>query len=447
MTNKEPAARACGDSFLRSAPAPRESAGSLIRETPGSWLCPSGKYAIGRFFKALLIPLWALAWTAGGQPSAADSDPRLSEAAQLIEQGAVSEAISRLEVVVETRPRDVDALLMLGSALSLVPRRNEAVHVLLRALALSPDEARVHASAGTAFGRLGEQDAALKVFERALSLDPKLGDAHLNVALIRAAREQFDRAAEHMARALSLEADSGNLARLHFLNGKLHVERNRLEEAGQEFERSIALDSRNAGAHLALGLTRQRLLREDEAYPMFRKAVELAPEDPTARYHLALELQRRGDYDAAAEHFRQAHEHQPDDRSIVYNLTRALHKAGRASESLRFRGMLAEMIESSDRARENEFETARLHGEAVRLEEAGNYVEALDKYRAVLRIEPLNTVSRRNLALVLCRLGRWNEGIEELQAILRSDPDDAETARTLTIVLDEARRSGTLPPP
>ena len=58
-----------------------------------------------------------------------------------------------------------------------------------------------------------------------------------------------------------------------------------------------------------------------------------------------------------------------------------------------------------------------------------------------IMLEPLNTVARRNLALVLCRLGRWHEGIEELEAILRSDPDDVETARTLVIVEDEVRRS------
>lgn len=431
MTTKEPADRACAVLRPRRAPVP--------------WR-PAVKGVIRSFAKVLIISFGAFASTAGGQPSAADSDLRLAEAAQLIQQGAVSEAIALLEAVVETRPPDVDALLMLGSALSLVPRRNEAVQALLRAIELSPDEGRVYVSAGIAFARLAEQDAALQVFERALSLDPKLGDAHLNIALILAAREQFDRAAEHMAKALSLESDQGNLARLHFLGGKLHVERDRLEEAGQEFERSIALDPRKAEAHLALGLTRKRILREDEAYPMFQKAVELAPEDPAARYHLALELQRRGDYEGAAEHLRKAHELQRDDRSVVYNLTRVLHKAGRIGESQRYREVLARMIESGDRARENEFETARLHGEAVRLEEAGNYAEALDRYRAVLRIEPLNVVARRNFALVLCRLGRWNEGIEELEAILSSNPNDAETARTLAIVLDEEQRSRSGPP-
>ncbi len=390
------------------------------------------------------IILMALGATAAGllaQAGTPDS-AQIPEAERLIQQGHLNEAIALLERFVQARPRNVDALLMLGSAFSLVPRRNEAVQVLIRAIELSPTRAQVHASAGAAFARLGEQDAALQVFERAVTLDPDLGDAHLNIALILAAREEFDRAAEHMAKAMRLESDRAKRARLHFLNGKLHVERGQLEKACEEFQRSLGLDPENGEAYLALGVTLKRLLLEDEAYPMFRRAVEVAPGDPTAHYQLAIELQRRGAAQAAADHFLHAHGLRPDDQSIVYNLTRALHKAGQRDESQEYRELLARMIEADDRARENELETAQLHGEAVRLEEAGDYGEALDKYRAVLRFEPLNAVARRNLALVLCRLGRWDEGIEELEAILRANPDDAEIARTHAIVLDEARKGG-----
>ena len=438
MTTHEPVPGACV--VLHSVSSQVPLAGNSPKPDRGVRPFATGVFC--RLARIFIVATLSSASTAAAQIPASDSDPRLSQAAELVQRGAVSEAIPLLEAVLEARPRDVDALLTLGSALSLIPRRNEAVKALLRAIELSPEEGRVHASAGAALARLGEQDAALQVFERAISLDPELGDAHVSIALILAAREQFERSAEHLAQALSLESDQAKLARLHFLNGKLHVERGHVEAAEHEFERSVALHPGSGESHLALGLARKRLLREDEAYPMFQKAVELAPENAAAHYQLGLELQRRADHEAAAEHFRRAHELQPDDRSVVYNLTRALHKAGRGSESLQFREMLARMIESGDRARENELETARLHGEAVRLENAGNYTEALDRYRALLRIEPLNTVTRRNLALVLCRLGRWNEGIEELEAILLSNPDDAETARTLVIVLDEARRSG-----
>ena len=395
-----------------------------------------------RFVDSLAVALGAAALAVSAQTPAADPRPRLAEAASRIQRGVPHQAIPLLEAAVQNRPHDAEAHLMLGTALSMIPRRNEAVQALLRALELRPDHAQSYAAAGMAFARMGERDAAFQVFERAVFLNPFLKDAHLNLALILAAKEEFQRAEEHMAQAISLEEDSGKRARLHFLNGKLYTERNRLEEAAREFERSIALDPGTGETYLALGVTRKKLLLEDEAYPMLQKSVELAPEDPTARYHLALELQRRGGLQAAVDHLFKAHELRPDDQSIVYNLTRALYKAGRRSESALYREKLARMIEAADKARENELDTARLHGDAVRLEQAGHYAAALDKYREVLRFEPLNGVARRNLALVLCRLDRWNEGMEELRAILREDPDDVETARALTIVWDQARLAG-----
>ena len=394
---------------------------------------------VSRFAKLLLTAISAVVLLA--QTAAPDGDPRLPEAAKLIQQGSLDRAVTLLNHVVRDRPDDAGAYLLLGSALSMVPRRNEAVEALLRALELRPNHAPGYAAAGTALASLGEQDAALRVFKRAVALAPDLGDAHLNLALILAGKEELDRAAGHMTKALELERDSGKRARLHLLNGKLHSERNRLEEAAREFEHSIDLDPQQGEAYLALGVTRKRLLREDEAYPLLEKAVALAPKDPMAHYQLALELMRRGDPETAADHLLRAHERRPADQSVVYNLMRALHKAGRKDESARYRKKLTLMTRAADKARENALDTARLHGEAVRLEKSGDYAAALDRYRAVLEFEPLHAVARRNMALVLCRLNRWDEGIEELQAILRDDPDDAETSRALTIALDQVARA------
>ena len=361
-----------------------------------------------------------------------------TKAADLMRQGRLEEAVALLQEELRTSPDNVEALVGLGTALSLVPRRNQAVEVFLRAIELQPDEVSVLASAGAAFARLGERDAALQVFRRAVALDPVRGDVHLNIALILASKEEFDTAEEHISSALRLPGEPRQKARLHFLRGRLRGEQGRPELAAEDLQRSVDLDPSAGEAVLALGVVRKRLLQENEALDLFRRAVELRPADPMAHYQLALELLRRGEARAASGHLLRAHELSPEDQSVVYNLTRALHVAGRRAESIKYRQLLARMIESGDVARENELETARLHGEAVRLEGEGRYGEALDRYRNVLRIAPLNVVARRNLALVLCRLDRWYEGIDELEAILRDNPDDAETARTLAIVLDQA---------
>jgi tetratricopeptide (TPR) repeat protein len=368
-------------------------------------------------------------------------DSQLTEAKTLIRQGAPSEAIELLRNVVEAHPHNGEAHLSLGSALSMIPRRSEAIKFLLRGLELRPGFAPGYTTAGIALARLGEQDAALQVFEQAIQLGAKTGDVHFHLALILASKEKFIQAIEHMTKALTFEKNTPKKAHLHFLLGKLHAEQNSLETAVNEFEHSIKLDRARGEVYLALGATQKKLLREDEAHILFEQAVLLDPENPTALYHLALELLRRGDAARAVEHLLKAHKLRPNYQPIVYNLTRALYKSGRKAESSKYRQKLAKMLKANNRARENAFESARLHGEAVLLEKSSNYVEALQKYRAVLEFEPLNLVARRNMALVLCRLNRWEEGIEELQEMLRHYPDDAETARSLTLVLDEMKEA------
>ena len=370
---------------------------------------------------------------------AAESDPRLAVAAERIQDGSLAEAVELLDEVVQENPDDPDAHLLLGSALSLIPRRERAIESLLRALELRPEHAQSYATAGMALARLGERDVAASVFQRAISLNPALGDAHLNLALILAGREDYEGAVRHMAEALELETEVSARAHLRFLNGKLLVELGRVEDAVGEYERSLELDSGSGEVYLALGMAHKTLLREDDAFPAFRRAVELASQNPEAHYQLGLELQRRGDAGAAADRFIEANRLRPSDQPVVYNLARALHQAGRLEESKRYREELRHMIQAADKARENELETARLHGEAVRLEQDGDYVAAISKYREVLEFEPLNPVARRNLSLALCRVDRWGEGIAELRAILRDNPDDAETARALTIALDRSR--------
>ncbi len=358
----------------------------------------------------------------------------------MIDDGNVIEAVSLLKGITRANPGNAEAHLLLGAALSLIPQRGDSIQALLRALELSPDDAQIHASAGMALARLGEQDAALQVFERAVKLDPHLGAAHLNIAIISAGKGEFQRALRHISTALSLASDAPRRSHLHMLKGKMHAEREQLEQAAEEFRKSIEGDPSNGEAHLALGVTLKRLLRDAEAYPLLMQAVELLPEDSTAHYQAALELLRRRDAGGAADHLLRAHELSPEDQAILYNLTRALHSAGRPAESEVYRTKLSALIAVADRAREHELETARLHGEAVHLEESGDYAAALATYQKVLEFEPLNVTARRNYALVLCRLNRWDEGIEELEAILRDNPDDAETARVLTIVLDQSQQ-------
>jgi tetratricopeptide (TPR) repeat protein len=83
------------------------------------------------------------------------------------------------------------------------------------------------------------------------------------------------------------------------------------------------------------------------------------------------------------------------------------------------------------------FEAVALNNAGVELEQSGQHEAALAKYRAACDLDPLNSGSRPNLPLCLCRLKRWKEGIAELSEALRQDPNDAEATRALYLALDQ----------
>lgn len=97
------------------------------------------------------------------------------------------------------------------------------------------------------------------------------------------------------------------------------------------------------------------------------------------------------------------------------------------------------MVEAARKAEDASVPAVHLDNEGVELETKGNLDGALEKYRAAVELDPSQTVFRRNLALLLCRLGRWQEGIRQLREVLKNDPADTEATRALYIAVDRAK--------
>ena len=140
-----------------------------------------------------LLPLAAVLWVLSAtaqQAPATGLDP-FAEARRLMAAGAIDSAISVLREFIAREPRSADAYLLLGTALSLVPRRSEAIAAIEKAIELRPGSAAAYYTLGLALGRFAEPQAAKNAFEQALKLDPKFAAAHVNLALILAQLKEF----------------------------------------------------------------------------------------------------------------------------------------------------------------------------------------------------------------------------------------------------------------
>jgi len=72
--------------------------------------------------------------------------------------------------------------------------------------------------------------------------------------------------------------------------------------------------------------------------------------------------------------------------------------------------------------------------------QTGRAAEAIDHYKAALRITPNSADAHNNLAAALAQMGRTSEAIEQLKAALRIKPYDTDTRNNLT-KLEEVQKT------
>lgn len=209
-------------------------------------------------------------------------DPLQLDAERLLATGKWSEAAALLERVVQRRPEDGRALLLLGTALHKQKQYARARPWLERAAALSDYDRHEGASyfLGWCLLNLGELDGAARAFERHLELRPEEGDAQFGLGLVELERGDDAMALERFNRAVDL----GERAALE------HPERR--------------ADIAKAHARIADVL----LSRGDVegARDRLQLALNLWPQQATVAYKLAEVLRELGDERGAEDVLRQA---------------------------------------------------------------------------------------------------------------------------------------------
>src|SRR5438309_1936071 len=104
-----------------------------------------------------------------GEPQSSPSlDTYLNRARTSLADGSVNDAVSLLHEATRTYPASADAHVLLGSALALVPRRDEAISELTRAIELAPTSAPFHNTLGMALAQFAEYDQARTEFEKTI---------------------------------------------------------------------------------------------------------------------------------------------------------------------------------------------------------------------------------------------------------------------------------------
>jgi tetratricopeptide (TPR) repeat protein len=137
----------------------------------------------------------------------------LNQAAHLLRQGEVEEALDLLELAHSLDSTSVPILLTFGAAYLLAGRHRHAIPLLEAARDAEPDSVMVWTNLGAAY--LGnpvlatpeQQSLAIAAFEQALALDPEAPSVHYNLGLIYVDRGEFEQALQAFRRAIQSNQD------------------------------------------------------------------------------------------------------------------------------------------------------------------------------------------------------------------------------------------------
>jgi len=159
----------------------------------------------------------------------------LASAEQCLIGGDHINALRFAQDALQQGPDNPKALRLLGAALSLEGRHDEAVAALERATKLAPQDALIRNGLGAALIAHGQRDRALVEFTLATQLAPDLLPAWHNVAVLLSAEHRFEESLAAIDQLLA-QAPAVLSARIH--RGVTLLALGREEEAIKEYRRA-----------------------------------------------------------------------------------------------------------------------------------------------------------------------------------------------------------------
>ena len=392
------------------------------------------------------------------------SDPRnapagpaaeYARAAALFQAGRMAEAERVLRDLVANAPMLVEALQLLGAALSAQGRALEGLEWFDRARLLrAPSPALLHnrAQALFALGRLaearaeieqatgvdpashsawnltanvlaamGERDAAERAYRKALDLKPEHAETHYNFALLLQEGGRLDEAAACYRTALALRpafaAAHNNLANVLKMSG-------RLDEALGHYAEAVRLDPQLADALSNYGTALREADRAGEAIGLLEAAARLKPQSAAIHNNLGIAYFERVRFAEAVACYRKALALNPAFHEARNNLGNALSALGSEDEAIAcYREVIAQAPDHPD----------AYSNLGLTLQERGEVDAAIACYERALAIRPDHADAINNLGYLLQEQGRRRDAMKLYERALQVDPRSARAGYNLAM--------------
>ena len=354
------------------------------------------------------------------------------KALKAYEKGDLRSAGAHCLLRLRARPKDFDALHLLGIIQSRSGNFTAALSTFEKALRLRPNDADLNHNRGGALTGAKRHEEALKAYEKALEIRPDYASAHNHHGCVLMELERYEEALSSYGKAIVLDS-----ANAEFINnlGRALTKLRRYQDALDCYEDALSLRPDYDEPQINRGITLNELKRHNEAMMCFDAVLARRSDHVEALLNRGHTLNGLERFEQAADVFAKVLTLHPDLAEALLargiTLTKlerfeeafAIYEAAQSkgvdvadvriarAATLRAMGRVDDAIAEIDRALEKRADYAPAHnarGQA--LMEAGRLPEAITSFRRTIQLRADQSEAAWNLGYLLLLYGDFQEG-------------------------------------
>lgn len=230
-----------------------------------------------------------------------------------------------------SRPRDFDALHLLGIIHSRRGNFAAALGAFDKALALRPDDADLHNNRGGALTGAKRYEDAVKAYDKALEIRPDYASAHNNRGCVLMDMERYEDALSSYGKAVVLDADNAEF--VHNL-GRALTRLRRYQDALDCYEDALSLRPDYDEAIINRGVTLNEIQQHEEALSLFDGVLARNGSHPDALFNRGCSLNALKRFELAAETFDRMMALHPEHPDAILGRAFSMAKLKRFDEAL-----------------------------------------------------------------------------------------------------------------
>lgn len=258
----------------------QNAAGTLSLGDGQSAIAEAGKAPAMR---VVARPRDAVQWTLFYPPVIQDRQAPTYRAQTLLAVGAVDEARSELQRVLQAAPGNADALSLQSIMILVQGDKAQALQLAQGAVAAQPNSASALIARSYAEQAGFDLQAARSSVQRAVDIEPTNALAWARLAELHSSFGELDKSAAAAERAVALQPE---LSRTQTVLGFAHLLSIRTQPARESFEKAITLDQADPLPRLGLGLAMIRDGNLDAGSRQIEVAASLDPGNALVRSYL-----------------------------------------------------------------------------------------------------------------------------------------------------------------